>query len=217
MFEQVRDAISVERLRSYLQACGDELGPALDLYRWNHDIAGTLLRPLCDLEVTLRNALLRQLEQVADPEPWWKLPVLLSDIKASRDLDRAQQSLLRAGKAVTAGGMVAEVSFGFWVSLIGTRFDMSLWRRGLYRAFPHYRGPRKALHWDLQRMLSLRNRIGHHEPIHHRHLAADRRTVHRLLGYLSSDMQQWGQDGDRFPEMLSCRPAIRRPRRPTGR
>lgn len=135
MFEQVRDAISVERLKSYLQACGGDLAPALELYRWNHDVAGTLLRPLCDLEVTLRNALVRQLERTSDPEPWWKLPVLTADIKAGRDLDRALQSLIRAGKPVTAGGIVAEMSFGFWVSLIGTRFDMSLWRRGLYRAF----------------------------------------------------------------------------------
>lgn len=89
---------------------------------------------------------------------------------------------------------------------------------GLYRAFPHYRGPRKPLHLDL-RMLGLRNRIGHHEPIHHRHLAADRETVHRLLGYLSSDMQRWGRDRDRFPELLGCRPTgrRRRHRRASGR
>lgn len=114
--------------------------------------------------------------------------------------------------------MIAEMSFGFWVALTDSGFDMSLWRRGLYLAFPHYRGPRKPLHLDLQRMLGLRNRIGHHEPIHHRHLVADRQTVHRLLGYLSADMQRWGQDGDRFPAVLSCRPTGRRPprQRPRG-
>jgi hypothetical protein len=217
VWEGVRDAVSAQRLISYLHACDGDLRPALELYRWNQDVAGTLLRPLCDLEITLRNALTRELEALANPRPWWTLPALQADRKCRTNLDRAKSTLHRARKQCTSGAMVAEMSFGFWVALTDSAFDMSLWRKGLYRAFPHYRGPRKPLHFDLQRMLGLRNRIGHHEPIHHRHLTADRRTVHRLLGYLSSDMQRWGQDGDRFPEMLSCRPAIRRPRRPTGR
>jgi hypothetical protein len=215
LLEQIRDAISAERLTSYLRICAGELEPALNLYRWNHDIAGALLRPLCDLEVTLRNAIHRRLTVIAGPDPWWTAPELLADDRAAQDLVRAERSLQRGGKAVTPGGMVAELSFGFWVALIGNRFDMSLWRRGLYLAFPHYRGPRKQLHLDLQQMLGLRNRIGHHEPIHHRHLAADRQTVHRLLGYLSSDMQRWGQADDRFPDLLACRPSGRR--RPAAR
>jgi hypothetical protein len=217
MYEQVRDAISAERLASYLRACAGELEPALDLYRWNHDVAGVLLRPLCDLEITFRNALQRQLSVISYPKPWWMSSALLADDRVRADIDRGRRSLVLAGKAITPGGMTSEMSFGFWVALIGSRFDMTLWRRGLYRAFVHYRGPRKPLHLDFKRMLGLRNRIGHHEPIHHRHLAEDRRTVHRLLGYLSPDMQRWGTDGDRFPEMLSCRPALRRPRRATGR
>lgn len=213
MIEGVIDAISEERLASYLRACTGELEPALDLYRWNQDVAGVLLRPLCDLEVTLRNALTRELQRLAGPDPWWTLPALLADRKSRINIAHARQTLIRAGKKPTSGTMVAEMSFGFWVALTDRGFDMSLWRRGLYRAFPHYRGPRKRLHFDLQRMLGLRNRIGHHEPIHHRHLDADRQTLHRLLGYLSSEMQRWGQDRDRFPELLLCRPSVRR----TGR
>lgn len=212
MFEGVRDAVSSPRLASYLHRCHGTLETALDLYRWNNDVAGTLLRPLCDLEITLRNALTRELDSLTRPRPWWTHPALLADARCQTNLERAKHSLQRAGKARTTDAMVAEMSFGFWVALTDSAFDMSLWRRGLYRAFPHYRGPRKSLHIDLQRMLGLRNRTSHHEPIHHRHLAADRRTIHRLLGYLSPDMQRWGWHGDRSPEVLSRRPPARGPR-----
>jgi hypothetical protein len=206
VLDGVRDAISVQRLRSYLRVCGGELAAALELYRWNHDIAGSLLRPLCDLEVTLRNALVRELEALASPAPWWSMPALRADEKCHINIKRATRTLLRAGKDQTSDAMVAEMPFGFWVALTDSGFDMSLWRRGLYRAFRHYRGPRKPLHFDLQCMLKLRNRIGHHEPIHHRHLEADRRTIDRLLGYLSHDMQQWGNCDDGFLKLLLCRP-----------
>lgn len=210
MFDEVREALSRERLASYLRESEGSLHQALELYRWNQDVAGALLRPLCDLEVTLRNSLQRELAVINHPEPWWTTSALCSDAKISTDLERAKTALSREGKPVSAGGMVAQVSFGFWIALVSNRFDMTLWRRGLHRAFPHYRGPRRPLHRDLQRLLGLRNRIGHHEPIHHRHLAADRRTVHRLLGYLSPAMQLWGQQEDRFSQLVSCRPDVRR-------
>lgn len=206
MHEGVREALSNDRLASYLRGSDNDLDRALHLYRWNQEVAGALLRPLCDLEITLRNALTRQLERISHPDSWWEMPALLVDKRCRLKVNNAAMSLLKAGKARTSGAMVAEMSFGFWVALVDRGFDMSLWRRGLHRAFPRYRGPRKLLHTELQRMLGLRNRISHHEPIHHRHLAADRETVHRLLGYLSPDRQQWSRRGDRFPEALACRP-----------
>jgi hypothetical protein len=49
-------------------------------------------------------------------------------------------------------------------------------------------GHRRPIHIDLHTMLLFRNRIMHHEPIHHRHLEADHQTILRLLGYLSPSM-----------------------------
>ena len=45
----------------------------------------------------------------------------------------------------------------------------------------------------------LRNRIMHHEPIHHRDLAADHRKVYRILSFLSSDMVLLAKALDRVP------------------
>jgi hypothetical protein len=47
----------------------------------------------------------------------------------------------------------------------------------------------------------------HHEPIHHRHLEADRQTILRLLGYLSPGMARQLKPYDRVEVVLRQRPA----------
>ncbi|GAA0435305.1 hypothetical protein Acor_75600 [Acrocarpospora corrugata] len=79
---------------------------------------------------------------------------------------------------------------------------MRLWRPALHRAFPGYRGPRRALHQDLYHLRKLRNRIAHYEPIHHRHLIADHATILTVLGHISPEAASWVRENDRVPEAL---------------
>lgn len=110
------------------------------------------------------------------------------------------------GGKYTADDIVAELSFGFWVSLTSKTYDRSLWVPYLHRAFPLYRGPRGRLHYDLQTMRLFRNRIMHHEPIHHRHLEADHQTILRLLGYLSPSLIDQLESYDQVVPTLGRRP-----------
>ncbi|WP_203923445.1 hypothetical protein [Rugosimonospora africana] len=77
---------------------------------------------------------------------------------------------------VTADDVVAELQFGFWTSLLsnhrGSQYGRLLWVPTLHRSFPHYHGRRRDLHDNYEAMRLLRNRIMHHEPIHHRDLMA---------------------------------------------
>jgi hypothetical protein len=76
----------------------------------------------------------------------------------------------------------------------------------LHRAFPH-RGSRRRgeVHQELTTMRLLRNRIGHHEPIHHRHLEADHATLFRVLSYLSTEMAAEAALLDQVPDVLKSR------------
>jgi len=38
---------------------------------------------------------------------------------------------------LTPGRVVAELSFGFWIGLVGKQYDHTLWVPHLHRAFPH--------------------------------------------------------------------------------
>ncbi|MEV0270950.1 hypothetical protein AB0H43_19370 [Hamadaea sp. NPDC050747] len=209
MLSEVCDAISPARLATYLRATGGDVTEALSLYRWNQDIAGGFLRPLCNLEVTLRNALVEQLEILARPHQWWEHCVLGQDPKSRIKLNEAMARLRYNRRALTKDTLVAEMMLGFWVGLLDSQFDAELWRRGLHRAFPHYHGPRGTLRAELKFVLHLRNRIGHHEPIYHRHLAADHLTIHRLLGYLSPEMRGWSLTQDPLPVLIGGNPVPR--------
>jgi len=76
------------------------------------------------------------------------------------------------------GHVVAELNFGFWVSLLNKEYETALWRRrgfitATFPAIPrdgrgrHGRKVRnrRALSARLNRILDLRNRVFHHEPI----------------------------------------------------
>jgi hypothetical protein len=121
-------------------------------------------------------------------------------------VDDARRKLSSRHTGRVADDMVAELSFGFWVSLVSSVYDRSLWVPYLHRAFPGYRGPRRRLHDELHTMLLFRNRIMHHEPIHYRHLDADHRTLVRALAYLSPSMVQQLGPRDRVALVLRQRP-----------
>jgi hypothetical protein len=121
-------------------------------------------------------------------------------------VDDARRKLNTRAHSGTADDVVTELSLGFWVSLVSNSYDRSLWVPCLHKAFPVYRGPRRRLHGDLRTMLLFRNRIMHHEPIHHRHLEADHQTILLLLGYLSPSMVKQLKSYDRAEVVMRQRP-----------
>jgi hypothetical protein len=108
--------------------------------------------------------------------------------------------------------MVAELPFGFWVSLLGSGADYEtrLWRPALRLAFSGYRGRRSVIHLELDATRRLRNRIAHHEPIYRRDLRADHARILRLLEYVSWDYKTWVQEHDRVPAVLTARQDLSR-------
>jgi hypothetical protein len=50
-------------------------------------------------------------------------------------LRKAKDALKREGKPPDAGRVVAELSFGFWTGLMGTKYA-GLWRDHLVKIFP---------------------------------------------------------------------------------
>ncbi|MEO3793315.1 hypothetical protein ABGB14_24145 [Nonomuraea sp. B10E15] len=169
------------------------------------EVSEAFYGPLHCLEITLRNAEHDRLCAQYGRNDWWRVAPL--DEHTATKVAVARQKLLRrcAGD-FTADDVVAELSFGFWVSLLSRRHDRHLWVPALHRAFPHYTGSREPLRESLQTMLLLRNRIMHHEPIHHRHLAADHAKIYTLLGYLELRIGSWLRAFDRVPEVLARRP-----------
>ena len=135
-------------------------------------------------------------------QDWWVSAPLDSDGQAK--IQDARATLRRLRKNVdNPNSVVAELTFGFWVSLLASRYHRTLWVPGLARTFPRAR--RADVHRDYRHVLTFRNRVMHYEPIHHRHLEADYATLRRLIGQLSKEALVEATAHDRVPVVLARR------------
>ncbi|MDX2292388.1 MULTISPECIES: hypothetical protein [Streptomyces] len=195
--------LSLPRLRRYIRAAQGDARAAQRLYWWNIEVAAALVGSLHCLELALRNALHGALVRHHGRPDWWTVAPL--NARGRRLVDDARRACGRRRQRTTPDDMVAELTFGFWTSLLSSGYDRAFWVPVLHVAFPHYRGRRDHLYNDLTSLVLLRNRVMHHEPVHHRHLAADHDTIYRVLGYLSLELAEEARAMDRFPTVLAGR------------
>ncbi|QLQ40303.2 hypothetical protein [Micromonospora robiginosa] len=211
-----RRAFSAPRMRPYLEAAGNDGREAVALYWWNVEISAAFYGPLHCLEIVLRNALHGQLAARYGRSDWWAAaPLTEHGVRLVEEAaDKCRRRLGRRGRSgPTADDVVAELSFGFWVSLLsnrtGSQYDRLLWVPTLHQAFRPRSGSRAVLHESLETMRLLRNRIMHHEPIHHRDLAADHRRLYQLLNAIDGVVAKEIRVMDRVPFVLARRDAVR--------
>lgn len=215
----MRKAFSDPRLDAYAQATNGDCATAERLYWWNVEISGAFYGPLHCLEVALRNALHDKLRAAYARDDWWAAaPLQPHGLQMITDA-RAKYAR-RGSRLASADDIVAELPFGFWTSLLSnnrhSQYDRRLWVPCLHRAFPHFRGRRRDLHDNLEAMRLLRNRIMHHEPIHHRDLAADHRKIYQLISYIDATAAKEASAMDRVPAVLRRRQAVRDGSQPPG-
>jgi hypothetical protein len=202
----VLTVLSGPRFAPYLKAAGGDVQAAIELEWWNLEVATAFVVPLNRLELALRNSLHPELCTKFRRPDWWSSAPL--DGNGRNKVAEAKRALISLGRGFTcADDIVAQLTFGFWISLLSGKYHRNLWVPTLHRVF---RGvARRALHQDFLNVLVLRNRIMHHEPIHHRHLEADHATVYRLLGHLSPAIIKELAERDRVPKLLASRTASR--------
>lgn len=111
-------SLSAERLTAYLRATGNDRERALRLYLWNTDISAALYSSLQGLEVALRNTLHRELSRVYGTA-WYDSPAMPLSSQAQQLVSNAKTTIAQNRKPVIPPRVVAELSFGFWVSLLG--------------------------------------------------------------------------------------------------
>ncbi|MGP4015200.1 hypothetical protein [Saccharopolyspora sp. 5N708] len=200
----VRNALSAPRFERYRKAADGDIDVAIRLYQWNIDVSAAFYHSLHWLEVGLRNALNERLRDMYGRPDWWAAAPL--DKHDRRKIENVFDDAMPRQR--TADDVVARLTFGFWVALLHKRNDRRFWVPVLYKAFPHYKGPRAGLHDDFYKMRNFRNRIMHHEPIFYLDLANYRLRGYRLLAYLSPDAVEHVQATDRLTRVLDQRNEI---------
>lgn len=189
-------SISRNRLEKYLEASNDDLDQALTLYEWNTRLAEALYTPLQSVEVCLRNMLHESLASTYGSD--WLLrggvPLMGGAQRAIADAGRMQ-------RGVTAGAVIANLPFSFWVGLLGPAYDQTIWRQAAHTAFRADGGKaRGAVHGRLNAIRRFRNRVAHHEPIFDR--AADMHNeIIEAIGWMCRDTMAWTTAHSHFPKV----------------
>ena len=167
--------VSQPRLNRFLTASGNSKVKAKKLYLANLKVAQSFYPVLNIFEVFFRNACNYQISaRFANPN--WIIAEkngFMSDQSLSRSkfylknsVINAERSLIRKGKTVTAGKILAEQSFGFWTSFFEPH-HYKLIGGVVIHCFSNKptSANRSVLGQKLDRIREFRNRIYHNEPI----------------------------------------------------
>ncbi|HEV7866541.1 MAG TPA: hypothetical protein VGO90_02590 [Chthoniobacteraceae bacterium] len=198
---EIRDGVSAERLRPYLAATHD-LAAAIRLYERNTALSEALYCPLQGVEIATRNALHLTLTGTFGATWFDALGTPTLHHEQLEKLTTARAQLQRRGVPITAGRMVAELSFGFWSAICARRYLVLLWNPCLHRAFPKRR--REDVFNRLDSIRTLRNRVAHHEPIWTRDLAADHDKIIEAIRWICPISAEWVANKSRLKEQLAA-------------
>ncbi len=209
----VAGQLSLPRLSPYLLACAGDLEGALRLYSWNLRVSAAFFMDVSTLEVALRNTIDRQLRSTYHREdsdqPWYQQVHFGSE--GAAQVERAQSQALRRGRSLaTQNDVIAQLTFGFWKSLLSKRYQAHLWPilRPAFLANGQPPPRREYVYSIVDQMSFLRNRIAHHEPIFSRDMAHQHELLIQCVGMMCQDTMKWVTAQNETSSIISQKPVI---------
>ena len=199
---------SHDRLAPYLRKHDNRFDQAIEHYKANIEISESFYPLLSILEVGLRNQMDWQLTRKFNTEAWFDnndFIKIVSRFQIDRITD-ARNSILREKKEVTPGRIISELSFGFWTSLLDSRFEKTLWKN-LRLSFPNCPKQirqRKTMSSKFNGIRKLRNRIFHHEPVTWDIdvIKNYRNEIIEAIDWLDKGLLDWSQDLIRIDDVI---------------
>lgn len=212
---QISPSLSTERLARYRQAGADDREVAIN-YLWNMSLSESLYPSLHVLEISLRNVIHNAATSEFGTEYWFDTARLLRK-RQPDDIVKAKLNLARNNKLQTSGRIVAELSLGFWTTLLSSTYELHFWRRNKYAilesAFPHFSSSPLALslgqrrvyiHQRYNAIRTLRNRVFHFEPIwDYPNLGERRANILDAIGWINLELRDTVKRHDRFEMVLN--------------
>lgn len=206
--------ISEARFARYLADSNGDQMAALELYHWNSKLSQCLYLPVQIWEVSLRNKLNVFLGRKYSNPNW-----MYDNNRAVRQLTNSDKKRLekavdrqkrdRSLSKPTPDMIVADLSAGFWVSQLTQSYETPYaWRYNLTRVFPHDGSlTRDTVSTMCDRILNVRNRIAHHEPIYHLPLSDVRDDLDQLIAAMCPGADMYAGGMCDFPTLWGGRPA----------
>ena len=198
--QKITNSLSGERLSTYLKAENNDLENALELYLKNIEYSAVFFLPIQGLEVTLRNSLNNTISDFDNKEDWFdNIPI---NYGAKKIIKNAKKSVKKTQKNPKNSHLIAELPFGFWLSLLNKEYHQKLWIPYLHKSFPNAKKGRAEIHGHLDHIRLFRNRIAHHEPIFSRHLEQDYKSIILALEWVCPETAEWINEHSKVLETL---------------
>lgn len=202
----IEEIISSQRLGRYLRAAGHDTNKAMKLYGWNMQLSEAFFPSLSAAEVCLRNKISKRLRELHG-EDWWCKSELLDQLgKAKGQMKWAQKKLRKKGD-VTEGGIIAELTFGFWAKMLLPKYEQILWTefRSTFEQLPDNINYAQFFE-RCDAIREFRNRIFHHEPIFDYDLSLREKEILELITWISPEKAKWVKPYSRVQVILRQRP-----------
>lgn len=188
------------------------MSKALRLYAWNTEASAAIMAVTAMVEVIVRNALDAQLADWAcrrGYQSWLDAAPL--DGRGRKDVEKARSRATPRGRDDEVHGkVVAEATLGFWRYLVGQRYHANLWVPALHKAFPlgpgDLRERRRRVDRHLAKLMLVRNRAAHHEPIHRRNLLDDLKAAVDVTAWVTVDAGAWVAGKSTVRSVMDRRP-----------
>lgn len=192
--------LSKERLEAYRPAGSGDLD-MLTNYFWNIDLAEALVPSLHAVELAVRNSIHAVMTGHHGTDMWFYKQGALQPAQ----LGEFARALGKVAKNPRPGRIVAELNFGFWVTLLSGPYEQPLWQPGGYAllkaAFPHASASRKQIHERFNAIRELRNRVFHYEAIWNRpNLLGEHADIHEAIRWISPTLHSAVHAVDNFPK-----------------
>ncbi len=194
-------------MERYFQLYPQDEYRAIAHYQCNLSLSEAMYPSLSVLEVTLRNALCRELRTMTGREDWYAVfPNTQGLTNLNKYITQASKYISGRREQVTPSKIIAELTLGFWVSLLNSEYEKILWK-DLRRAFPYMPKnckQRKNVSAPLNRFRTFRNRVFHNESIcwNLNSVKALHDEFIILLGWMNKDMPRWLALSDRFDSVI---------------
>ncbi len=209
--QAIERIISKERLEPYLKYHSGDFEKSVAHYKANIEISETFYTMLSILEIALRNNFDFQLKRKFNNDNWFENPEFIK-IVSRFQIDRvseARNNILREKKIITTGKIISELSFGFWTSLLDSKFEKTLWKN-IRLAFPNCPKSirkRKTMSSKFNGIRKFRNRIFHHESVTWSIAALTnyKNEIIEGIDWLDKDLLEWSVELFRFEEVIKKR------------
>lgn len=199
-FEKV---FSEKRMERYFILYPNDESRAVKHYQSNIKLTEAFYTSLSVLEVALRNALSRELKTMTGRDDWYAIFANTPGLtNLNKYITQASKQIAGRHEQITTSKIIAELTLGFWVSLLNAEYELLLWK-DLRRAFPYIPKKdrkRKNVSAPLNRFRAFRNRVFHNESIcwNMKKVQEIHDELLLVLEWINKDLPEWLKEIDRF-------------------